>query len=69
MKTGANKSDAVKIKKMAENGDDADYISHALQIEVSVIKSFMPKAKESKSKSKLADTPKSGDKPEVVASD
>ena len=64
MKTGANKSDAVKISRMAENGDDADYISHALQIEVDVVKSFMPKPKESKSKSKLG----SG-KPEVVASD
>jgi hypothetical protein len=56
MKTGANKSDAVKIKKMAENGDDADYISHALQIELDVVKSFMPKKKESKSKAKLAES-------------
>jgi len=55
MKAGANKSDAVKIKNMAENGDDADYISRALQIDVGVIKTFMPKAKESKSKAKLAE--------------
>lgn len=55
MKVGANKSDAVKIKKMAEDGDDAEYISRALQIEVDVVKSFMPKAKESKSKAKLAE--------------
>ena len=64
MKTGANKSDVVKITKMAEGGDDVDYISRALQIEADVVKTFMPKPKESKSKSKL-----SSGKPEAVASD
>lgn len=55
MKVGANKSDTVKITKMAEAGDDAEHISYVLQIQLSVVKSFMPKKKESKSKAKLAE--------------
>lgn len=54
MKAGANKSDVVKITKLAEQGESADHISHSLQIHLSVVKTFMPKKKESKSKSKLA---------------
>lgn len=55
MKVGANKSDVVRISKMAKAGDDADHISYVLQIQLSVVKAFMPKKKESKSKSKLAE--------------
>lgn len=55
MKVGANKSDVVKIIRMAKDGDDAEHISYTLLIELSVVKSFMPKKKESKSKSKLAE--------------
>ena len=55
MKTGANRTDQNTILRMHKEADDADHISHTLQIELDVVKAFLPKAKESKSKSKLAD--------------
>jgi len=55
MKAGANRTDINAIKKMHDNGETADHISHVLQIHIDVIKSFIPKEKESKSKSKLAE--------------
>jgi len=55
MKAGANRTDINLIKKMYDNGETADHISHALQINIDVIKSFLPKAKESKAKNKLAE--------------
>lgn len=55
MKTGANRTDQNAIKRMHDDGDDVDHISRTLQIEPDVVKAFIPKAKESKSKSKLAD--------------
>lgn len=62
MKTGANRTDQNTIARMHKEGEDAESISHSLQIEIAVVKAFLPKAKESvakestgKSKSKLAD--------------
>ena len=55
MKSGANRTDINSIKRMSDNGDDAEHISHALQIHIDVVKSFIPKPKASKSKSKLAE--------------
>ena len=57
MKSGANKTDQNAIIRLHNNGESVEDISHHLQIEPGVVKSFIPKAKESvsKSKSKLAD--------------
>jgi len=55
MKAGANRTDIASITQMAKAGDDAEFISRALQVEVKVVKSFMPKKDTSKSKAKLAD--------------
>jgi len=62
MKAGANRTDQNTIIRLHNEGESAEDISHRLQIEVDVVKSFIPKEKESvvkestgKSKSKLAD--------------
>ncbi len=55
MKAGANITDRNAIKRMAEQGEDADFISQSLQIKLDVVKSFLPKPKEAKGRSKLAD--------------
>jgi len=57
MKAGANKTDQNAIKRMHEQGDDAEYISNRLQINIDTVNAFLPKEKETKGKgkSKLAE--------------
>jgi len=55
MKAGANTTDRNAIARMAKQGEDAEYISQSLQIELDVVKAFLPKQKEVKGKNKLAD--------------
>jgi len=59
MKAGANRTDVIAIKKLAEQGENAEFISGSLQIDLSIIEGYMSddpveKDKASKSKSKLA---------------
>jgi hypothetical protein len=61
MKTGANRTDIIAIKKLADKGESAEFISGALQIDENVVKGFMSdkpkeKNKTGKSKSKLAES-------------
>lgn len=55
MKVGANRTDVNAITRMSKRGDSAEHISYALRINVDTVKSFIPKKKETKSKSKLAE--------------
>ena len=57
MKSGANRTDQNSITRLHNNGESVEEISHHLQIDEAVVKSFIPTTKESasKSKSKLAD--------------
>lgn len=43
MKSGANNSDQIRIRKMAEEGSTAKEISVALQINQEIVEAFMPK--------------------------
>jgi len=54
MKSGANNSDVVQIKKLAEEGYSAEDISEKLQINFNCIKTFV-KASPKKSSKKPAD--------------
>jgi len=55
MKLGANITDQNAIARMFNDGDDAEYISNQLQIDIDVVTSFSPTPKEAKGKNKLAE--------------
>lgn len=63
MKSGANKSDVVQIRKLAEEGYSAEDISDKLQVNPASVKAFIPAAK------KKAAPKKSEPKQEIVFSD
>jgi hypothetical protein len=44
MKPGANFEDRNRIREWAEQGKDPEFISQALNIEVKVVRAFMPDA-------------------------
>lgn len=46
MKSGASKLDQSAIKHFAEDGKDASWISQKMQIPLTCVEGFMPKAKE-----------------------
>ena len=63
MKSGANNSDVVQIKKMAEEGYSTEDISDKLQIELACVADFVKPVK------KKATTKKETTEPEIVFKD
>ncbi len=60
MKSGANRKDIITITQLAEQGETAEFISTGLQIDLDVVKGFMPDATAKESEPKEKTKTKSG---------